>query len=117
MFGNFFLVAETGIFQLPQPMLNEFADFVSVVDAAKPGGVEVVVQVSMAHLASTTGGIDEQIGHSQKPLNWALGDGDILNVREGNGHFLNGHDTFANAEAAIGHDVPALFIIEPENRQ
>src|SRR5436309_1929070 len=118
MLWRFFMIAETGIFQMAQPLLDEFADFVGVVDAAKPGGMEVVVQVScMAHLAPAASSIDAQIGHAEETLNGALRDGDVLDVCEGDGHFLDGKDAFAHAEAAIGDDVPALFVIEAENGQ
>ena len=73
VFGDFFLIAEAGIFQVSQSLLNQFAHFVGVVDAAKPGRVQIVISVRrMTHLTSAASRIHTQIGHVQKPLNGAL---------------------------------------------
>jgi hypothetical protein len=41
----------------------------------------------------------------------------VLNVGEGDGHFLHDHDAFAHAQAAVSDDIPALLEIEPDERE
>jgi hypothetical protein len=40
--SEFFVIAEAGIFEVAQTVLNETADIIGIIDAAKPGGVEVL---------------------------------------------------------------------------
>src|SRR5438105_8059136 len=116
--STFLVIAESGILRASKALLNPFTDGGGIVDAAKPGGMQILVGVGrMAHLASATGRIDAEVREPKDSLNWPLGNGDVLDIREGYRHFLNSDDALADAQTAVGNDVPALFIIQAEDRQ
>lgn len=88
-----------------------------VVHAAEPGGVQVLSLMLLRVDGAATSGVHAQVGEAEGALNRSLRDGDVLDVGEGDGHFPNDHDAFANAQAAVGDDVPPLLEIQPNQRQ
>jgi hypothetical protein len=48
------MITQPGILQPPQPTLHEFANFIRVIDPAKPRGVKILMQiVSVAGAAAS----------------------------------------------------------------
>src|SRR4051812_16578370 len=97
--------------------LNEFANFVGVVDAAEDSYVEIWAGAFsfLTASASAPGGFDLEVRDAKGALDRTLGDADVLDIREGDRHFLDGDDAFADAEATVGDDIPAFVEIETEN--
>jgi len=59
---------------------------------------------------------DALIGEPEQPLERALFDLHLLQVGEAHGGFLQPDQPGADAQAAVGHDIPAQFIIEAAQR-
>ena len=110
------VVAESGIFQLLQALLHQFLDSIRIVHAAKEDGVEVVsTRLLLFSTTATASGFDFQVGDAKHALNGALRDGNVLDVGKGDGGFAYEDEAFADAQAAVGDEIPALLEIEADH--
>lgn len=59
------------------------------------------------------GAADFEVGESEGALEGVGGDAEVLDVGESHGGFRDGPEAGADAEAAVGDDVPAETVVEP----
>jgi hypothetical protein len=95
---------------------NQIANFRGVFDAVELGGVQGIVILFIGLATAAAGGLDVDVGQAEDALEGALGDGDLLKIGEAHREFLHLPNAAAEAEAAIGDDVPALFVVEADGR-
>lgn len=95
---------------------NQIANFRGVFDAVELGGVQGIVILFIGLATAAAGGLDVDVGQAEDALEGALGDGDLLKIGEAHCEFLHLPNAAAEAEAAIGDDVPALFVVEADGR-
>src|SRR6267378_6285369 len=67
--------------------------------------------------SSSSCGIHAQIEDSKKALHRPLRNRNVLDVGEIDCHFADRHDAFADAQTAVGSDVPALFEVQAHDRK
>ena len=95
---------------------DQIANFRGVFNAVELGGVQGIVILFIGLVTATAGGLDVDVGQAEEALEGALGDGDLLKIGEAHREFLHLPNAAAEAEAAIGDDVPALFVVEADGR-
>ena len=95
---------------------DQIANFRGVFNAVELGGVQGIVILFIGLATATAGGLDVDVGQAEEALEGALGDGDLLKIGEAHREFLHLPNAAAEAEAAIGDDVPALFVVEADGR-
>jgi hypothetical protein len=110
------LVAEAGLARPLDGGEDLVADGVGVVDALEHAdvGAEGAAGVGLAvrSRGAAAGGLHDDVGDAEHPLQRALPDLDVLHVLEADGRLVDHPDAAADAQAAVGEHVPRRVVAQ-----
>ena len=66
------VIAQACVFEMPQPVLNQSANFTRIVHPAEPGRVQTLCRMLSLRGRSAAGRVHAQVGNAQRPLDGPL---------------------------------------------